>query len=174
MGDRDCRRSRPAALNMTIDRERGGLRRVDISDVASGRLLPPVHPGVFLRDEFVQPMQLGVHRLARGLEVSRLRLNEIVFGRRAATTDTALRLALYFGAIPEFRINLPTLCDLGAAERAVRHTIDRDVAPRAARHLPIKTRSNRQRSSTRMFSFFCYRSRQNASDRPALHFRTQR
>ena len=110
---------------MAIDRERVDLRRFDYSNVASGRLLPPVHPGAILRDEFVQPMQLGVHRLARGLEVSRPRLNEIAFGRRAATTDTALRLALYFGATPEFRINLETRYDLDVAERAVRHTIDR-------------------------------------------------
>lgn len=163
----------PAALNMTIDRERGDLRRIDFSDAASGRRLPPVHRGAILRDGFVQPMQLGVHRLARGLEVSRPRLNEIVHGCRAATTDTALRLARYFGTTPEFRINLQTRYDLDVAERAVRHTIDRGAAPRAARRLPIRKRSNRQRNSTRKFSLF-YRSRQNASDRPALHFRTER
>ncbi len=161
-------------MNVAIDRERVDLRRFDYSDVASGRLLPPVHPGAFLRDESVQTMELGVHRLARGLEVSRPRLNEIAFGRRAATTDTALRLALYFGTTPEFRINLQTLYDLDVAGRAVRHTIDREAAPRAARRLPVKTRSNRQHSSTGKFSLSCCRSRQNASDRLALHFRTER
>ena len=117
---------------MTIDRERVDQHRVDFSDVASGRRLPPVHPGVILRDEFLQPMQLSVYQLARILKVSRPRLNEIVLGRRAVTTDTALRLARYFGTTPEFWINLQTHYDLDVAERTVRHKIDREVAPRAA------------------------------------------
>ncbi len=119
-------------MNMTIDRELVDLRRVDFSDVALGRRLPPVHPGEILRDEFLQPMQLSIYRLARNLKVSRPRLNEIVLGRRAVTTDTALRLARYFGTTPEFWINLQTHYDLDVAERTVRHKIDQEVAPRAA------------------------------------------
>lgn len=73
----------------------------------------------------------GLYQLARILKVSRPRLNEIVLGRRAVTTDTALRLARYFGTTPEFWINLQTHYDLDAAERTVRHKIDREVVPRA-------------------------------------------
>ena len=82
---------------MTIKRKDVDRRQVDFSDVASGRRLPPVHPGKILRDEFLTPMELSVYRLARALKVSRPRLNEIVLGRRAVTTDTALRLGRYFG-----------------------------------------------------------------------------
>ena len=77
-------------------------------------------------------MELTVYRLARDLKVSRPRLNEIVLGRRAVTTDTALRLARYFGTTPEFWINLQARYDLDVAERTVRHKIGREVAPRAA------------------------------------------
>ena len=68
---------------MTIEREELDQLRVDFSDVASGRRLPPVHPGVILRDEFLKPMELSVYRLDRDIKVSRPRLNEIVLGRRA-------------------------------------------------------------------------------------------
>ena len=77
---------------MTIKREDLNLRVVDFSDVASGRLLSPVHPSEILRDEFLGALGLSVYRLARALKVSRPRLNDIVLGRRGVTIDTAIRL----------------------------------------------------------------------------------
>ena len=100
--------------------------------MASGRLLPPVHPGEVLRDEFLKPMELSVYRLAREIGVSRPRLNDVVLGRRAVTIDTALRLGRYFGTTPEFWLNLQTRYDLDAAERTLRRKIKREAAPRAA------------------------------------------
>ena len=107
---------------MTIRRE--GLERgeVDLSDVASGRRLPPVHPGEILRDEFLEPLGLSVYRLAQALKVSRPRLSEVVLGRRGVTTDTALRLGRYFGVTADFWINLQTRYDLEVAERTTRRT----------------------------------------------------
>ena len=117
---------------MTIKREDVDRREVDFTDVASGRRLPPMHPGKILRDEFLTPMDLSVYRLAREIKVSRPRLNDIVLGRRGVTTDTALRLGRYFGTTPEFWINLQTRHDLDVAERTVRRQIEREVAPRVA------------------------------------------
>lgn len=116
---------------MTIEREDVDRRRIDFSDVASGRLAP-VHPGEVLRDEFLTPMALSVYRLARELKVSRPRLNDIVLGRRSVTVDTALRLGRYFGTTPEFWINLQTRYDLDVAERTVRRDIEREIEPHAA------------------------------------------
>ncbi len=117
---------------MTIAREELDRLGVDFADVASGCRLPPVHPGQILRDEFLEPMDLSVYRLARDIKAPRPRLNEIVRGRRAVTVDTALRLARYFGTTAEFWINLQTRYDLDVAELKVRPGIDREVAPRAA------------------------------------------
>ena len=117
---------------MTITREDVDRRAVDFTDVASGRRLPPVHPGQFLREEFLAPLGLSVYALARALNVPRPRLNEVVRGRRSVTTDTALRLARYFGTSPEFWINLQARYDLDVAERTLRRTIDSQVKPRVA------------------------------------------
>ena len=106
--------------------------KVDFSDVASGRRLPPVHPGEILRDEFLTPMELSVCRLAQVIKVSRPRLNDIVLGRRGVTVDTALRLGRYFGTTPEFWIHLQTRYDLDVAERTVRAKIEQEVEPRVA------------------------------------------
>ena len=117
---------------MTIKREDVDRRRIEFSDVASGRVLAPVHPGEVLREEFLTPMALSVYRLARALKVSRPRLNDLVLGRRSVTTDTALRLGRYFGTTPEFWINLQTRYDLDVAERTVRRQIEREIEPHAA------------------------------------------
>ena len=114
---------------MTIKREELDRREVDFSDVASGRRLPPVHPGEILRDEFLTSMEISVYRLAQAIKVSRPRLNDIVLGRRGITTDTALRLGRYFGMTPEFWINLQTRYDLDVAERTTRRQIEREVEP---------------------------------------------
>ena len=117
---------------MTIKREELDRQEVDFSDVASGRRLPPVHPGEILRDEFLTPMGISVYRLAQAIKVSRPRLNDIVLGRRSVTTDTALRLGRYFGMTPEFWINLQTRYDLDVAERTTRRQIEREIEPHAA------------------------------------------
>lgn len=119
-------------MTTSIQREDVDRWKIDWSDVASGRRLPPVHPGEILRDEFLTPMDLSVYRLAKAIKVSRPRLNDIVIGRRAVTTDSALRLGRYFGTTPEFWINLQTRYNLDVAERTVRRKIEREIQPHAA------------------------------------------
>ena len=117
---------------MTIKREDVDRRKVDFSDVATGKRLPPVHPGKILRDELLRPLGLSVYELANAIKVPRSRANDIVRGHRAITTDTALRLARYFGMTAEFWINLQAHYDLDVADRSMRKKIEREVEPRAA------------------------------------------
>ena len=124
---------------MTISREDVDRRAVDFSDVTSGRRLPPVHPGRFLRDEFLAPLGISVYALAKALNVPRPRLNDVVRGRRSVSTDTALRLGRYFDTSPEFWINLQVRYDLDSAESGLRRTIDREVKPRVDREIPASS-----------------------------------
>ena len=117
---------------MIITREAVDRCAVDFAGVTSGRRLPPVHPGQFLRDEFLEPLGLSVYALARALNVPRPRLNDVVRGRRSLSTDTALRLARCFGTSPGFWINLQARHDLDIAERTLRRTVDSQVKPRVA------------------------------------------
>lgn len=114
---------------MTIKREELDRREIDFSDVASGRRLPPVHPGEILRDEFLIPLEISVDRLAQAIKVSRPRLNDIVRGRRSVTTETALRFGHYLDTTPEFWINLQTRYDLDVAERTLRRKIEQEIEP---------------------------------------------
>ncbi|SDE31476.1 HigA family addiction module antitoxin [Rhodospira trueperi] len=117
---------------MTIRREDLDRGRVDLSDVASNDRLPPVHPGDVLRSEFLEPLGLSAYELAKALRIPRSRANDIVRGRRGISTDTALRLARYFGTTAVFWINLQTRHDLEVADRTVRPQIEQDVRPRVA------------------------------------------
>jgi addiction module HigA family antidote len=107
-------------------------RRIDLSDVVTGRRLPPVHPGDILREDFLRPWGISVYALANALHVPRSRANDIAIGRRAVTADTALRLARFFCTSPDFWLNLESRFDLDTAERTSRRRIDREVTPRAA------------------------------------------
>jgi antitoxin HigA-1 len=97
-----------------------------------GKMLPPVHPGEILREEFMVPLGLSANRLALDLRVAVTRISEIIHERRAISADTAMRLARYFGTTPEFWMNLQTAYDLETAKRKQQADVDRDVRPLAA------------------------------------------
>ncbi len=75
-------------------------------------LIDPIHPGEVLLEEFLEPLGVTQHRLARAVGVPPRRINEIVHGKRRITADTALRLARYFGTSERFWLNLQTQWDL--------------------------------------------------------------
>ncbi len=94
------------------------LENLDLSDVSTGRKLPPVPPGEVLRVEFMEPGGLSARGLARGLGVPPNRITEILNGERAITADTAIRFGHHFGTTAEFWMNLQTQHDLEEARRA--------------------------------------------------------
>jgi antitoxin HigA-1 len=68
----------------------------------------PTLPGEILRHEFLDPLGLSQKELASALGITRVRLSEILRGKRAITPDTAFRLARFFGTTPEFWVGLQT------------------------------------------------------------------
>lgn len=94
--------------------------------------LKPIHPGEILREEFMQPLGMSVHRLAMALRVPATRIGDIVRGRRGITSDTALRLARYFKTSPDLWLGLQSEFDLRVARRELTERIEREVEPRSA------------------------------------------
>lgn len=80
------------------------------------KIMPPVHPGETLREDFVKPLGLTAPRLAAALQVPAARISSILQCRRPITADTALRLARYFGTTPQFWVNLQANYDLEVAQ----------------------------------------------------------
>ncbi|HEX9702001.1 MAG TPA: HigA family addiction module antitoxin [Rhodospirillales bacterium] len=75
-------------------------------------VLPPVHPGEILREEYLAPLNMSAGALARKLNVPRTRIERLVAEQTAVTTDTALRLAKFFRTSPEFWMNMQAGYDL--------------------------------------------------------------
>jgi addiction module HigA family antidote len=72
----------------------------------------PTPPGEILRYEFLDPLGLSQKELTEALGITRVRLSEILRGRRSITTDTAFRLARFFDTTPEFWLGLQMDIDL--------------------------------------------------------------
>jgi antitoxin HigA-1 len=80
--------------------------------------LPPIHPGEILRAEFMEPLSLSSNAVARAIEVTPSRVNDIVRGRRGITADSALRFARLFSTSERFWMNLQANYDLQCADDA--------------------------------------------------------
>jgi antitoxin HigA-1 len=80
--------------------------------VTEGMIMPPVHPGEILLEEFLTPPGVSQYQLAKAVKVPARRINEIVHGQRRITADTALRLSRYFGTSERFWLNMQARYDL--------------------------------------------------------------
>jgi len=89
----------------------------------------PIHPGAFLREDFLVPLRLSANALALALHVPVTRISEIVRERRGITADTALRLARYFGTTPDFWMMLQMSYDLALASRESTARIEMEIFP---------------------------------------------
>jgi addiction module HigA family antidote len=92
-------------------------------------ILPAIHPGEILFEEFMKPLGLSINRVARDLRVPVTRIADIVHGQRGVSSDTALRLARYFGTTAAFWMNLQSAYSLEVAEREAKEQIERDIHP---------------------------------------------
>jgi antitoxin HigA-1 len=73
---------------------------------------PPLHPGEILMEEFVKPHGLTLTEASKRLRIDRVRLSEIVNGRRGITPNTALRLERLFGSSAGFWLGMQQDFDL--------------------------------------------------------------
>lgn len=94
--------------------------------------LDEIHPGEILLKDFLEPLNISARQLASDIDVPPSRISDIVHARRPITTDTALRLGLFFGMDPRFWLNLQTEYDM----RIAMHTLKRKIAPRIRKFMP--------------------------------------
>ncbi|MCB1048196.1 MAG: HigA family addiction module antidote protein [Calditrichaeota bacterium] len=92
-------------------------------------LLPVIHPGEVLLEEFLKPLGISQYRLAKEICVHARRINEIVHGKRSITADTALRLGMFFQNSPHFWMNLQARHDLELAQEELADTLQSSIKP---------------------------------------------
>ena len=79
--------------------------------------LPPIHPGEFVREDFLKPLNLSAYALAKAMGVPRTRVERLVREETPITGDTALRLGHWFGTSAQFWLNLQSAYDIRLAEK---------------------------------------------------------
>lgn len=104
------------------------LDGMDFSDVATGEMIQPIYPGVFLR-ELLDELDLNQVRLAAAVGVSAMRISHIIKGSRPITAEMSLRLGLFFGQSPQYWLNLQTRYDMEYAMSNLLEKLRREISP---------------------------------------------
>lgn len=83
----------------------------------SGKLMPPLHPGEMLRENFLNPLGMTAEMLASEIRVPKGRVVAIVKERQGLDADLCMRLARFFRMTPEFWMNLQKAYELETARK---------------------------------------------------------
>lgn len=87
----------------------------------------PPYPGEILRVDYLEPLELTVTEVARGLGVTRKTLSALTNERAGVSPAMAHRLSKAFDTTPEFWVNLQAQYDLwqarGTDVQAVRRLV---------------------------------------------------
>ncbi len=89
----------------------------------SKNLIPNIHPGEVLREEFLKPLEITPYGLAKATNIPATRVSEIIKERRGISADTALRFGKYFGTSAEFWLGLQKEFELRAARELKEHEL---------------------------------------------------
>ena len=101
---------------MTVIRE--DLKNMDFSDIATGEKMPPLHPGVFLR-EMLEDFGVSQVEFANASGISAMRVSRMIDGARPVTAKLALRFGRVFGQSPQYWIDLQAAFELEKAEQLI-------------------------------------------------------
>lgn len=71
-------------------------------------LLNPMHPGEFLKEAYMEPMEMKVTELAEKLGVSKSSVSRLVTGKSELSYEMAIRLSKLFKRSPEGWMALQT------------------------------------------------------------------
>lgn len=77
----------------------------------------PRHPGEILKSDYLDPLGITQQELADCLGITRVRINEVVLGKRAITHDTAIRLSRFFNTTIEYWLGMQTDISIWEAKK---------------------------------------------------------
>jgi antitoxin HigA-1 len=80
--------------------------------------------GRILKEEFIEPHNITLYRLAKDINVPTSRILEIIHGKRRITVQTGLKLARYFGTSDKFFINLQADVDIREEKQKIWHELE--------------------------------------------------
>ncbi len=76
----------------------------------------PPHPGLIVRRQCLEPLNLSVTKAAEGLGVTRQALSDLVNGKAGISVAMAIRLSKAFGSSPDTWLGMQMAHDLWEAK----------------------------------------------------------
>ena len=95
-------------------------------------LLPNPHPGILIREDFLQDMGITPYRLAKDTGLTQTHVAELLKGKRSLTAKTALLFGKFFGTSPQYFLNMQTRYEMIEAQRSIGDRLKRVKAYEAA------------------------------------------
>ncbi|MEA1920080.1 MAG: HigA family addiction module antitoxin [Campylobacterota bacterium] len=85
---------------------------------------PSTHPGIILKLEFSEPLELTQAKISKDLNVGIKTLSELYNQKRGISAIMALKLSEYFGTTPQFWMSLQDNYDLYQAYLKEKETLN--------------------------------------------------
>jgi len=77
------------------------------------------HPGIILKEEFMEPFRISAYRLSKETGIDKMTLSAILKGKRAISSITALKISKFFGLSERYWVNLQADYDLRMAKHKI-------------------------------------------------------
>ena len=79
----------------------------------------PMHPGVFIKQVYLEPFNIGAKQLADRLRVSESVISRLLNGKSSITPTMALKLSKVIGRSPESWLSMQDNRDLWEAKQKI-------------------------------------------------------
>ena len=89
----------------------------------------PIHPGIALKEDFLDDLNIKPGTLARAIDVDRTAIAKIIKGKRSITAEMSLRLGMFFGMSDQFWLNMQTRYDMVTASQAKKNDFSDRIIP---------------------------------------------
>lgn len=101
------------------------------------RDLPPIHPSEILKEDFMNPFNISLNKLASDIQVSFKTLEDFLNEKQPLTANLALRFARYFGTDAQSWLNLQTHYDLEIMQEILNDDLKNKIKP--FQHIPAQS-----------------------------------
>lgn len=81
------------------------------------RMKNPPHPGLSVRHDCLEPLELSIAEGAKALGITRQAMNNLVTGKAGISAEMAIRLEKAFGGGAETWLRMQAAYDLAQAEK---------------------------------------------------------
>ena len=89
----------------------------------------PEHPGLALKEDFLDDLDIKPGTLARAIGVDRAAIKRITDGKRDISAEMSMRLGRYFGINADFWFRMQNQYDMRLAQYEKAEDVDAEVTP---------------------------------------------